>query len=95
MREAIALGKAALRVQRLPRDFGGDNCSAGALPCVFAAQSAMAAGAARSKEDFKSQVWKYRRIITEINNMLRIEDRNNVAHLKLDQKWTDNHLKYG
>ena len=47
------MGKAALRVQRLPRDFGGDNCSAGALPCVFAAQSAMAAGAARSKEDFK------------------------------------------
>ena len=46
------MGKAALRVQRLPRDFGGDNCSAGALPCVFAAQSAMAAGAARSKEDW-------------------------------------------
>jgi len=36
-REAIALGKAALRVKRLPRDFGGDNCSAGSLPCVFAA----------------------------------------------------------
>jgi hypothetical protein len=30
------------------------NCSADTLPCVFAAQSAMTAGAARSKEDFKS-----------------------------------------
>jgi hypothetical protein len=47
------LGKAALCGQRLPRDFGGDNCSAGAFPCVFAAQSAMTGGAGRSKEDFK------------------------------------------
>jgi hypothetical protein len=49
----MALGKDALRVQRLPRDFGGDNCSAGALPCVFAAQSAMAGGSATRKEAFK------------------------------------------
>jgi len=49
-REAIALGKAALRGQRLPRDFGGDICSAGTLPCVFAAKSAMAGGSGGFEE---------------------------------------------
>ncbi len=51
-REAIALGK-ALRVQRLPRDFGCENGSAGALPCVFATPPGMAEGAAIRKEALK------------------------------------------
>jgi hypothetical protein len=39
--------------QGLPRDFGGENCSAGALPCVFATPPGMTGGAATRKEAFK------------------------------------------
>ncbi len=52
-REAIALGEAALCGTGRSRDFGGNNCSAGDLPCVFAAHSAMEGGAARRKEAFE------------------------------------------
>jgi hypothetical protein len=40
-------------VQRLPRDFGVENCSTGAITCVFATPPGMAGGAATRKEGFK------------------------------------------